>query len=114
MFDERHEIPIIVKQGMSTFDAESGNDQVVGLADGYPKRAQLTKIPCRLRSEIAIEKWDDPKLAQASFKADCMKFVTCALKNLEQNDVADQNLARVLARVLDRVQEANLRGVDIA
>src|SRR4051812_4225120 len=84
------EIAVVVKQRAAALDAECANDDIVRLADRYPHISKTPVIPGDARREIGIEKRHDVELAQSTLDARRVRFVSRALKNFHEDEVADK------------------------
>ncbi len=71
-------------------DAERADDDVGCLADRDASLSQLAIIAGGARGKIGIQKRHESIVAQSAFEARGMGLVPRALKDLEQNEIADQ------------------------
>ena len=90
MLLHRSKIAVVMQQGAATLDAKRRDDDVRGLANRDAEVSQLAIIPGGSWGEIGVEKRHEIEAAQAAFDARRMSFVPGALKDFEQNEVADQ------------------------
>ncbi len=90
MFLHRREIPVVVQQQVATFDAESADDDVGGLANRNAQLSQFAIVPGCTRSKIAIQQWHEGVPAQSAFNARGMGVIPGALKKFQQNKIADE------------------------
>ena len=90
MFLHRREIAVIVQQRVAMLDAECADDEVGRLADRDAQLSQLAIVPGGARGEIGIQKRHKSIPAHSAFDARSMSFIPGALKNLEQDEIADQ------------------------
>ena len=86
----RHKITIIVKQSVAMFDAEGADDDVDCLTDRDAPVSQHAIIPCRSRSELAVQHRHDSIHAQFALDTRRMEFVASTLQDFEQDEIADQ------------------------
>src|SRR5260370_41583289 len=90
MFLHRREIAVIVQQRMAILDAEGTNDNVGRLANRDAQISQLAIVPGGARGKGGIQERHESISAQSAFNARRMGLVPCALKDLEQDEIADQ------------------------
>ncbi len=91
MLLHRRKIAVIVQQGAATFDAKRSDDDVRCLPDRYAEVSQVAIIASGQRGQFVVEERHKGKLAQSPFDPRRMGLVPGALKNLEQNEIADQD-----------------------
>jgi hypothetical protein len=84
------EITIIVQQSVAMLDAKSADDDVGGLADRDAQTAQPALISGGPGSEMVVQKRHDRILAQGTFDARGLGLVAHALKDFQQDEIADQ------------------------
>ena len=94
MLLHRRKIAIVMQQRAATLDAKRADDDVVRLADRYSHISETTIVPRGARREIGVEERHDFEAAQAAFDARRVKVVPRALKNFEQNEIADKDRLR--------------------
>ncbi len=90
MRPHRIEIAVIVQQRMAVLDAKRANDQVNGLADRDALSPQGTIIVCRLDRDFRVEHPDNIEVVQLAGDPLSMSLVPCALQDLKQHNIADQ------------------------
>ena len=90
MFLHRREIMVIMQQRAAMLDAEGADDDVGRLADREAQRSQFAIIPGGAAREITVEKWHERISTQSALDALGMSLVPRALKDLEQDEIADQ------------------------
>jgi hypothetical protein len=98
MMDHRLEIPVSMKQDMTVNDAKRADDQVDRLAYADSVLTHQAKIAGGLNRQLRIEHRFDTELTQVLLDRGGMAFVARALQHLEQNQIADDNILRILDR----------------
>lgn len=96
MLDERLEIAILVQEAMAVGDAISRDDQVRRLADGDAAGPEVAVVRGTLSCESGGEHASDRKPTQPCLDGESLLIASDAAQDLEQNDVADENVLRVL------------------
>jgi len=71
-------------------DAECADDDVGRLADRDAQFSQLAIVPGGARGKIGIQKRHESIPAQSPFNAPSMSLIPGALKDLEQDEIANQ------------------------
>ena len=94
MFLHGGKIAVVMQQRTAPLDAKRADDDVVRLADRYSHISETTIVPRRARCEIGVEQRHNFEPAQAAFDARRVKVVARALKNFEQNEIADKDRLR--------------------
>jgi hypothetical protein len=77
---------------MAALEAEVRDDQVDRLAHRYAARAQGAIVPRRAHCEVVVEQRYDRELAEVALDARRMGLVTRALQDLQEDQVADEDL----------------------
>ena len=90
MFLHRREIPVVVQQQVATLDAESADDDVGGVPNRNAQLSQFAIVAGCTRSKIAIQQWHEGVPAQSALNARGMGVIPGALKNFQQNKIADE------------------------
>ena len=91
MLLHERKIAVVVQQRAAMLDAKRADDDVRGLPDRYAEFPQFTTVPGGARGQIGIEERHERKPAQFEFDARRMGLVPSALKNFEQDEIADQD-----------------------
>src|SRR5579863_8478818 len=90
MLLHRREIPVVVQQRVAALDTEGANDDVGRFADRDAQVSQPAIVPGGARGKIGIQKRHESIPTQFAFNPRSMGFISGALKNFEQDEVADQ------------------------
>jgi len=85
-----YKIAVIVQQRVAAFDAKGADDDVGCFPDGDAQFSQLAIVPGGTRDQIGVQESYNRILAQATFDARGMGVVPSALKDFEQDKIADQ------------------------
>jgi hypothetical protein len=96
MLGEGIEIAVLVQEAMAVGDAVGRDDQVGRLADGDAKGSQVAVVRGSLSRESGREHAGDCKPTQPCLNGESLLIASGAAQDLKQNDVADQNVLRVL------------------
>jgi hypothetical protein len=91
MLPHRREIAIVMQKRAAAFDAKGADDDVIRFADRYALISQRAIVSRDARREITVEKGYDLEAAQTALDARRVKFIPRALKNFEQNEIADKD-----------------------
>ncbi len=83
-------ITIVVQQGVVVLDAESADDNVGRLADRDAQSSQGAVITGGADGEIRAQEMHEGISTQCMFNTHGMFLIAGALKDLEQNEVANQ------------------------
>jgi hypothetical protein len=95
MLRHRREIPVVMQQRVSVFDAESADNDVGGLANRNAQFSQPAIVPSGAGGQIGAQQGHEHVLTQFPFNTGGMGLVPSALEDFEQDKVADQErLAR--------------------
>lgn len=79
---------------MAFLDAVRTDDDVYGFAHRNSLRTQQAIIARRLDGKRIVQHRSNGKLAKVSFDQCCLSLAPGSLKNLEENQVSDQNIGR--------------------
>src|SRR5258708_6504000 len=90
MFLHRREIAVIVQQRMAMLDAEGTNDDVGRLANRDTQISEFAIVAGGARGKGGIQERHESISTQSAFDTRRMGLVPCALKDLEQDEIADQ------------------------
>lgn len=93
------EVAIVVQKEMASLETKRRDHEVDRFADGDAALAQQSIVRGRARRERLVQHAFDCELAQRSFDARRMRLVSRSLQNFKQNNVADEDRARVFDRV---------------
>lgn len=110
MLDHRFEVAIVMKQDMAVHDAVSADDQVDGLAHADAALPHQTKIRRSLHGQTRAEHRLDAELTQILLDHGGMALVARALQHLEKDEIADDDVLRII----DRAQRADRSAVGVA
>ncbi len=89
MFLHRTEIPVVVQQQVAVLDTESADNDIGRFADRNAQFSQLVIVPGGAKGKIGAEKRHESILAKSAFDLRGMRLISGALKNLQQDEVAD-------------------------
>ncbi len=79
---------------MPFFDAERTDDDIYGLAHRNSLRTQQAIIARCLDGKFIVQHRSNGKLAKVSFDQCRLSLAPGTLKNLEKNQITDQNIGR--------------------
>ncbi len=96
MSDEGLEIAILLQEAVAVGDAVGRDDQVGRLADGDAAGPQVAVVRGSLSRESRREHAGDRKSTQPCLDGESLLIASGAAQDLQQNDIADQNVLRVL------------------
>lgn len=85
MLLHRIEVAIVVQQGVMVRDAEGGDDEVGGFADGNAEGAQRAVMLRRLHRQIRAQQRHHRVLAQRLFDPHSLGFVPRTLQHFQQD-----------------------------
>lgn len=96
MLSEGIEVVVLVQEAMAVGDAVGRDDQVGRLADSDATGPQVAVVRGSLSRESGRQHAGDRKLTQPCLNGERLLIVSGAPQNLQQNDVADENVLRFL------------------
>ncbi len=97
MRDHRIEIPVIVQKLVATLDTERADDHVDRFPHRDAARSEHAIIAGRPLRDVRVEHCRDRKATQVFREPRGMRFIPGALKNLQQDQVPDQDLTTSLS-----------------
>lgn len=107
----RQEVLIVLKQREDTLDAERPEDEVDGFPDGDTARAQRACVAGSRDAKPGVEDLHQRKLAHVALEPLRMTVVAGALKDFEEDDVGEQQLAHTQGKL---VQGPNRRDIQLS
>lgn len=75
VLDHGTEVPVVLKQTVVVFDAESSDDKIRKLCDGYPVRPKDSIISGRSKSDLLVEHLDNLVPSKLGFQSICVGLV---------------------------------------
>lgn len=96
MLGEGIEVAVLVQEAMAAGDAVGRDDQVGRLADGDATGPQVAVVRGSLSRENGRQHAGDRKPTQPCLDGESLLIVSGAPQDLQQNDVANENVLRFL------------------
>ena len=84
MLDHGTEVPVVLKQTVTVFDAEGSNDEIGELCDGYAVRSKDPMVSGGSKGDLLVEHLDDLVASKLGFQAIGMALVLCSPQHFQK------------------------------